>query len=137
MDVDPGNTVEIWKRQKVVIGAISCQKPGTGNVYNEEAALMMKSVIISATLYQIPSLEFHLFLEDIPAGKRFFRGKFKEWGYPKKDDIKIAIRYHSAIDAIPVKYHDRMIYDKKYRCAFVRHFFPVSIITNFPIRLFN
>lgn len=109
-----------------MIGVVSCQKPGTGNIYNEEAAMMIKSVIVSAMLYKVPNLEFRIFLEDIPGGRKFFRGKLKEWGFPK-DGLKVKLHYHSALEAIPEKYHDRMIYDKKYRCGFVRHFFPVNI----------
>lgn len=64
--------------RKVVIGAVSCRDVTIKDTmkFNEETVTMMKSVMISAKLYNISEVEFHLFLE-LDEDAEYFFGKFQ------------------------------------------------------------
>lgn len=136
----------------MVIGAVCCRNAAKKDnmKFNEETVTMMKSVVISAKLYNISEVEFHLFLELEEDGK-YFLGKFKvdvpilfkcfkllsvlmigftfsqEMGY-RLEDIRVILYIHSAVSVVPEQYWDHMIYHPRFRCGYVRFFFPVSSI---------
>lgn len=114
--------------RKVVIGAVSCRnltEPDTMK-YSKATVVMLKSVLISAKLYQISEVELHLFLEH-QKDEHFFAREFVEMGFPNEGPVKLQVIIHSAVpDAIPMEYRDHMIYHPRYRCGYTRFFFPVS-----------
>lgn len=68
---------ESFHSKKVVIGAVCC-RPENQYKYNEQTIVMLKSVLISAKLYNISTIEIHLFLEHISEDGPYFQGEILE-----------------------------------------------------------
>lgn len=120
--------IPYW-RNKIVIGLVSCPlASGQNSKLNEEAGVTIKSIVMSARIYGVSQVEFHMFLEDTKQHSGYFLDKLKEFGVGQNDGDMVDVKmiFHSAFDVVPKRYHEGMVYHPTHRCGFVRMFFAVS-----------
>lgn len=115
--------------KKIVIGAVSCRNklvPSTD--YNNYTITMLKSVIMSAQRDHVPAVDIHLFVEHPDTDADYIkRNVLVEHKFKNSVPIVVNVYTYSAVDIIPEKFRGKMIYnEKRYRCAYVRMFYPVS-----------
>jgi len=121
------NEEKTWETRRlspnsiIKIAIITCDKPGS-NTSSNLASILIKSVLISAEIYHVPRVEFHIFLEDME--KTIF---LKEYDF-QNIMLKVKFHFHSVMAVIPKEFHDRLIYTKTHRCGFVRLFLSVSLV---------
>ncbi len=120
------NTTTIRTR-KVVIGAVYCRSANTTeNKYYYQTIVLIKSLLISAKLYNISVIEIHLFLEYVKEDEKYFRDTIEQMFLQNNEQVQTNLQIHSAVDSIPEKYRDHMIYHPRFRCGYVRFFLPVT-----------
>lgn len=126
----PSNHLQPPNTVKVVIGAVYCRKPETSirkDYLFDEMIVMLKSALMSCHLFNIPTLEIHLFLEHVEEDRTYFEKEIlQRMTIP---GVTVILEIHSAVDAIPKKYRAHMIYHYRFRCGYVRHFFPEALPT--------
>lgn len=115
--------------KKVVIGMVSCPREnGQNSKLNEEAGVTIKSILMSARIYGLESVQFHIFLENVTGHQHYFLDKLHEFGVGNSNDnLEVSMEFHSAFDAVPEEYHNGMVYHPTHRCGFVRMFFPGAL----------
>ncbi len=64
----------IMVSKKIVLVIVVCPPPGNFSP-RDEATVLLKSVIISAKLNKISTIEVYFFVENIPREKLYFRNK--------------------------------------------------------------
>ncbi len=121
---------KLIKMEKVVVGLVCCRAgKSKKNSYYGQTLTLLKSLLISAKLYNISSIEVHLFLEYVE-DENYFRKEIKEKLYfPHINDepqVKLVLEVHSAVNAVPKKYHKDMVYHSRLRCGYVRFFYSVG-----------
>lgn len=114
--------------EKVVIGLVSCRTGSAkGNRYYDQTFTLIKSLLISCKLFNIAAAEIHLFLEHVK-DEQYFRDEInRKLYFPENEtQIQLTLQVHSAVDAVPKKYRDHMVFHPRFRCGYVRFFYPVS-----------
>ncbi len=105
---------------KVIISSVYCRPkkiPILKDKYFDQTLVMLKSTLISAYLYNISALEIHLFLEHMKDKSYFEREVLEKMAIPK---VTVKLQVHSAVDKVPKRFIDHMIYHPRYRCGYVR-----------------
>lgn len=120
---------------KIVIGIVSCQRPRDSTPQkifleigiHEQALVMMRTILISAKLYGVKKVDFHLFVEN-PSDSVWFHKNMAKNGWVENAGVEVTMHFHNAMTVAPEKHRKHMIYHLQYRCGFVRMFFSVSVI---------
>lgn len=131
-----GTTTTTITTRKVVIGAVYCRSGNTlKNKYYDQTIVLIKSLVISANLYNISTIEIHLFLEYVKEDEKYFRDTIEQMYLQNSEQVQLNLQFHSAVDSIPEKYRDHMIYHPRFRCGYVRFFLPVFKTTRIYINV--
>ncbi len=85
----------------------------------EEAAVLIKSAIISAMLNKVQGLKFHLFLEHMDSDSDFFLNKLQEFGYPFKG-LAVQMSFYSVDYYMPSEYKYLLYYPSMLRCTYAK-----------------
>lgn len=118
------------KTGEIVVGLVYCRREKLKqNSYFRQTLTLIKSLLISCKLFNLEALELHIFLEYLQ-DEQDFRKAIKETLYfPYKENepsVNLTLQFHSAIDPVPEKYREHMIYHPRFRCSYLRFFYEVS-----------
>lgn len=111
---------------KIVIGAVSCRNeslPYTN--YNPYTITMLKSVLISAQRDKLSQVDIHLFTEHGTDAEYIKQNVLVQHRYKGSRSLTVNIYNYSAVKVVPEIYRPQMIYNWRFRCGYVRLFFPV------------
>ncbi len=113
---------------KLVIGTVFCRRGSLKvNKYYDQTNVMLNSVLISAKLFNITIVEIHLFLE-YPKDEKHFWEDIQKIRFPDKfQNLEVILQAHLAVNTEPKQYRDQIIYHRRYRCGYVRFFYPVFL----------
>lgn len=121
-------STDFIQTEKVVIGLVSCRKGQVkGNFYYDQIFTLIKSLLISCKLYNIPALEIYLLLEYVK-DEEHFRNEINQTSYFPEDlpQIQLTLKVHAAVDTVPKKYQYHVVYHPRFRCCYVQLFFPIN-----------
>jgi len=136
--VEEVKSIRAKRGNKVVIGIVTCGNGRDRQLYLDETVNMIKSVLISAEIYNVPLVEFHHFLEH-PEDEKLFRQKLDEMGYPndrknstserlERGKVNVRLNFYSILNVrIPRQFVKQMIFHPRFRCAYVRFYFPSAL----------
>ncbi|ODM99243.1 Glucoside xylosyltransferase 1, partial [Orchesella cincta] len=114
----------------IVIGLVSCDRIGE---YKSAflATTMIKSVLVSAEIYGVSQVEFHIFIEADTSG--YFMSRLQDFGYAKKDRknrVHVRVNCHPILDAIPENFQKEFLYSRKkahWRGGFARLLYATNL----------
>ncbi|ODM87297.1 Glucoside xylosyltransferase 1 [Orchesella cincta] len=130
---DSNTSLQIFplKREPpIVIGLVSCDRIGE---YKSAflATTMIKSVLVSAEIYGVSQVEFHIFIEADTSG--YFMSRLQDFGYAKKDRknrVHVRVNFHPILDAIPENFQKEFLYSRKnahWRGGFARLLYATNL----------